>query len=92
MKKYFAGFAFFILLAIPCVAQQAAAWKEYSYKDDLIAFSMPGEPQTITKMVDTGTVKFPIHLYALVANGYSLLVGGQRLPPPVKLPKPPLHR
>jgi hypothetical protein len=72
MKKPILFAAFFVLFAIPVIAQQSSTppppvpdyspkiWKEYSFADDNVRFKFPVEP---TRKDDTFSGDSPSHVY-----------------------------
>ena len=73
MNNYLIGFVFFAVLSTTVHAQDA--WKEYIYKENQMAFSMPAAPVESTQFVDTAVGKITIHQYMLDKGGYVLTVG-----------------
>ena len=67
------GLVLFVVLPASGYAQDAA-WKEYVHSENLMAFSMPGDPAYSTQSLKTKLGKIIIHSYILENKSGALMV------------------
>ncbi len=70
--KYLTGFVLFAVIASGLHAQDA--WKEYSSKEDSMAYSMPADPTPDTQTQDSAIGKITIKSYILEQSNCALMV------------------